>query len=215
MRAPVHDALAAVDQVVVVPVGEHLAHGARIVGIEREVLVVVIAGAPHALDLVHDGVAVFLAPLPAFLDERLAADLQARDALVGQLLVDLGLRGDASMVGAEDPARRATLHARVTRAGVLDGVVERMAHVQHARDVGRRDDDGVRMVGVFATAGAAVEVPRLVPCVEQRRLVRREIVVDLLAFFSHVGAPRTLETCQHILAQLPQSLPFFTSIEDG
>ena len=186
MRAPVDDALAAVDEAVVVPVGEHLAHGVRVIVVEREVLVVVVARAAHALDLAHDGVAVLLAPLPAGLDELLAADLQARDALVGELLVDLRLRGDARMVGAEHPARRTALHARMARARVLDGVVERMAHVQHARDVGRRNDDGVGMVGVLAPPLAALEVARILPCIEQRRLVRREIVVDLLAFFSHV-----------------------------
>ena len=185
MRAPVDDALATVDQLVVIPIGEDLAHGMRIVVVEREMLVIVIAAAAHALDLADDGVSILLAPLPAFVDERLTANLQAGDALVGKLLVNLGLGGDAGMVGAEHPARGTALHARMTRARILNRLVERMAHVQHARDVGRRDDDGEGVVGPLAHAGAAAEIPAIFPCLEQRRLVSREIVVDLLALVCH------------------------------
>lgn len=109
-----------VDDVLVEPVGEQLPHGAHVGRLEREVLVGVVAGAAHALDLVHDGGAVLLAPLVAFLDERLAADFQTGDALLGQALVHLGLGGDAGVVGADDPAGLETAHAGAADAGVLD-----------------------------------------------------------------------------------------------
>ena len=111
MRAPVDDALALVDEIVVVPVHEQLAHGLHVRRLQREVLVVVVARAAHALDLVHDGGAVLLVPVVARLDERLAPDLQTADTLIGQLLVHLGLRRDAGVVGAQDPARGTPLHA--------------------------------------------------------------------------------------------------------
>ena len=166
VRAPVHDALAAVDDVLVVPVGEQLPHGAHVGRLEREVLVGVVAGAAHALDLVHDGGAVLLAPLVAFLDERLAADFQARDALLGQAFVHLSLGGDAGVVGADDPAGFKAPHAGAADAGVLDGVVQGMPHVQHAGDVRRRDDDGVGFVGMLAEARRALEVAGVLPRLE-------------------------------------------------
>ena len=171
-RAPVHDALAAVDHVVMVPVAEDLAHGLGVLRRHGELLVVEIDGATHALDLLDDDSAVFLAPLLALLEELLAADLQARDALGLELLVDLGLCGDARMVGAQDPARRIAAHARVADIGVLDRVVERVPHMQHARDVWRRDDD--RAVALALRAGIVLAVE---PLVEHLLLNQRRIVV--------------------------------------
>ena len=197
--APVHDALALVDEVVVVPVHEQLAHGLHVGRLQREVLVGVVARAAHALDLVHDGGAVLLVPVVARLDERLAADFQTADALVGQLLVHLGLRGDAGVVGAEDPARGTALHAGAADARVLDGVVEGVAHVQHARDVRRRDDDGVGLPRARAQLGRALEVARVHPRVEKRALVGGEVVVDLLAAL-------VVRVIGHDLLFRPQSL---------
>ena len=179
MGTPVHDALSPVDELVMVPIGEHLAYRMRIIIVEREMLVVIIARAAHALDLAHDGVAIFLAPFPAFFDERIATDLQTRNTTVGKRLIHLRLRGDARMIGSEHPPRGASLHARVTCARILNGVVQSVAHMEHARDIRRRDDNRIRLIGVIAPTFAASEITRVFPRVEKRRLMRREIVVDL------------------------------------
>ena len=189
VRAPVHDALAAVDDVLVVPVGEQLPHGAHVGRLEREVLVGVVAGAAHTLDLVHDGGAVLLAPLVAFLDERLAADFQTGDALLGQALVHLGLGGDAGVVGADDPAGLETAHAGAADAGVLDGVVQRVPHVQHAGDVRRRDDDGVGLPRVLAEARRALEVAGVLPRLEDGPL-HGGVVGGLPLVLGHCLDPR-------------------------
>ncbi len=96
--APVDDTLAAVDEAVVVPVAEHLADRLGVLGIHGEALALEVDRASHALDLLDDGAAVLVRPLPAGVEELLATDLQAGDALALQLLIDLGLRGDARMV---------------------------------------------------------------------------------------------------------------------
>ena len=155
-RAPVDDALAAVDEAVVVPVAEDLAHGAGELGAHRELLVGEVDRAAHALDLGDDGAAVLARPVPTGVEELLAADLEAGDALALELLVHLGLRGDARVVSAQDPAGRAAAHASVAHVGVLDGVVHRVAHVQDARHVGRWDDDGAvpHPLGALVAAGA-------------------------------------------------------------
>ena len=98
--APVDDALAAIDQAVMIPVAEDLAHGLRVVLVHGEALVVEVDGAAHALDLFDDDAAVLVGPVPAGVDKLVATDLQAADALALELLIDLGLRGDTGMVGA-------------------------------------------------------------------------------------------------------------------
>ncbi len=179
-RAPVHDAAALVDKAIVVPVAEHLAHRMGIFGRHGELLVGVVARAAHARDLAHDGVAVILAPIPAGVDELLAPDLQAGNALFSELLVYLGLGGDAGMVGTKDPTGLVALHAGMADAGVLDGVVQGMAHVQHAGNVRGRDNDGVGIGAVLAEARRALKISLFLPGVEKRLF---PVLVRLIALF--------------------------------
>ena len=52
--------------------------------------------------------------------------------------------------------------------------------MQHARDVRRRDDNRVRIAGMCTKTGRALEITGLVPLVEKRLLMRREVVIDFL-----------------------------------
>ncbi len=56
------------------------------------------------------------------------------------------LCGNARVVGAGLPQGIAAPHAVVARQRVHDGVLKRVAHVQGARHVGRRDHDAVGLV---------------------------------------------------------------------
>ena len=58
-----------------------------------------------------------------------------------QLALDHHLGGDAGMVGARLPQHVAAAHALEAAQHVLQRVVERVAHVQRAGDVRRRDHD--------------------------------------------------------------------------
>ena len=180
--APVYDALAAIDQAVVVPVAEHLAHGLGVVLVHGEALVVEVDGAAHALDLLDDDAAVLVGPIPAGVDKLVATDLQAADALALELLVDLGLCGDTGVIGAEYPARGLAAHAGHADDGVLDGVVGGVTHVELAGHVGRRNGDGAVAHALTALVVAAVE-----PLLQDRRLVGRRIVV--LGHFFHISLP--------------------------
>ena len=180
--APVDDALAAVDQAVVVPVAEDLTHGLGVILVHGEALVVKVDGAAHALNLLDDDAAVLVSPVPAGVDELVAADLQAADALALELLVDLGLRGDTGVIGAQHPARGLAAHASHTDDGILDGVVGGVTHVELAGHVGRRNGDGAVAHALTALVVAAVE-----PLLQDRRLVGRRIVV--LGHFFHISLP--------------------------
>ena len=190
--APVHDALAAVDEPVMIPVHKDLAYGLGVLGAHRELLVFEVDGATHALDLVHDGAAVLAAPVPAGLKEPLAANLKARDALLLEPLVHLGLGGDSGVVRAEDPAGGTAAHAIVPDEAVLDGVVQRMAHVEDAGDVGGRDHDGA----VTDALGAPIAA-RTHPCLDELGLGCLR-VIGLWHLFH--GASLSSESCGHVLA---------------
>ena len=70
------------------------------------------------------------------------------------------LRGDAGMVGARLPQHVAPAHALEADENVLDRVVERVAHMQRARHIGRRDHDGV---GLGLRLAARLEEAALLP----------------------------------------------------
>jgi ribosomal protein S18 acetylase RimI-like enzyme len=83
-------------------------------------------------------------------------------ALLGELALDDVLRRDAGVVHAGQPERVVPLHPAAPDQDVLDGVVERVADVQRAGDVRRRDHDAVRL-GVLLARGR--EVAALDPAV--------------------------------------------------
>ena len=180
--APIDDALAAIDQAVMIPITEDLAYGLRVVLVHGEALVIEVDGAAHALDLLDDDAAVLVGPIPAGVDKLVATDLQAADALALELLVDLGLRGDTGVVGAQHPARGLAAHAGHTDNGILDRVIGGVAHVELASHVGRRNGDGAVAHALTALVVAAVE-----PLLQDRRLVGRRIVI--LGHFFHISLP--------------------------
>jgi hypothetical protein len=103
---------------------------------------------PEALELVGDLASMVVLPLPSALQELLAPQVMASEraargalAFLCDLLFDLGLGRDPRVVGAREPEGVIALHAAPANERVLNGIGERVAHVQHAGDVGRRDDD--------------------------------------------------------------------------
>ena len=59
-----------------------------------------------------------------------------------ELALDHHLGGDAGVVGAGDPEGEVAEHAVPAREDVHLGLVEHVAHVEAAGDVGRREQDG-------------------------------------------------------------------------
>ena len=148
LRVPVHQALAAVDQALLVQAHEGLSDDAAQLVVHGEVFAAPVHAVAHAAHLRGDGVARLFLPLPHLGDEVLArlgwggAHVVAADALLLQLALHHDLRGDARVVGAGHPHRVEAAHAMVAGQAVHDRLVERMAHVQRARHVGGRQLDG-------------------------------------------------------------------------
>jgi hypothetical protein len=144
-RAPVDDAVAAVDEPLLVQTHEHLAHRRGELRVQREAGARPVRRRPDGAELPQDGAARLADELPHAFDEGLAAQVVARLSLAREQALDHVLRGDAGVVGAGEPERLAPLHPPPADEHVLHRVVEAVPHVQHRRHVGRRDDDHVRI----------------------------------------------------------------------
>ena len=142
-RVPVHQALAPVDQAVVVEAHEHLLHRLRQSRVHGEALPGPVHGGAQAADLAGDIAAGLGLPFPDLIEEFLPPQVVAGNPLRPQLALHHHLGGDAGVVRAHLPQGVVALHAVVADQGIHDGVVEAVAHVQAAGDVGRGDHDAV------------------------------------------------------------------------
>ena len=151
VRTPVDQPVAAVDQPLLVQADEHLLDRAGAALVHRETLALPVAGRADRLELADDAAAVFLAPCPCPLKEPVAPDGFFRQAIGAHGLDHLRLRRDGGVIRAGHPQRFIPLHPAVAGEDILQGVVQRMPHVQLAGDVGGRHHDGVRLF--FAAVG--------------------------------------------------------------
>ncbi len=140
---PVHQPLVFVDQPVAMQFDEHFHDGPRQALVHGETLARPVAGGAQPLQLVDDDAAALVLPLPDALEEFLPPHLAAAGLLaLHQLPLHHHLGRDAGMIGAGLPQHVAAAHPLEAAEDVLQGVVERMPHVQRARHVRRRDHDG-------------------------------------------------------------------------
>ncbi len=158
-RVPVDQALGFVDQPFAAQLHEHLGDRLRQAFVEREALAAPVARGAEALELGDDGAARLGLPLPDPREKRFPSQGPTVGLLaLHQLALDHHLRGDPRVVGAGLPEHVLAVHAVVATEDVLQGVVERVAHVQGAGDVGRRNDDakglGARPLGAAGAKGA-------------------------------------------------------------
>jgi len=168
-RVPVDQALAAVDEALLPQAHEGLDDGVVANVVHREALARPVGGGAHGLQLLDDAAAVLVLPGPDLFEERLAAEVVTRLVLVTlQLALDDGLGGNAGVVDSGQPQRRLTAHAVGARQQVLERDEQRVAHVQRARDVGRRHHDHIGLLvagarGVHVGGEDAGVVPARVP----------------------------------------------------
>ena len=105
-RAPVDDAVVAVDPAAPVEMHEEAQHGPDVGLVHREALAPVVERGAQPAVLVHDHAAVPLEPLPDARLERLAAEILPGQPLLGQLPLDDVLGRDPGVVVARLPERR-------------------------------------------------------------------------------------------------------------
>ena len=116
--------------------------------------------------------------------KRLAAERAAVGFLaLGELALDDHLGGDAGVVGARLPQHVAAVHPLIAAEHVLQRVVERVAHVQVAGDVGRRNDDAIGL-GVAPLGPSGAKRARRLPARGDALLD----IGDFERFFHHLAA---------------------------
>ena len=142
-RVPVDEALATVDQALLVQAHERLDHRFGGHRVHREYAAGPVSRGAEAAHLALDRVAGVLLPLPHLLDETFAPQRVARVAVafLREIARHHHFGGDAGVVAAHLPQGVVAAHAVVADQCVLQRVLERVAHVQGAGDVGRRQQD--------------------------------------------------------------------------
>ena len=176
-RAPVDDAIRAIDPAALPEPDEERHHRPDVAVVHREALARVVERRAEPSVLAHDRAAGPLEPLPRQLDERLAPDLLTRATLLRERSLDDVLRRDARMVVAGLPERVEAAHPVPADEHVLDRAIECVTHVQVAGDVGGRDADDVRLV--VARAGAGRIQAFGLPCLLPARLDAARVVAGI------------------------------------
>ena len=161
--APVHQAVAPVDEALFIQPHEHLAHGLGAALVHGEALPVPVAARAHAAKLAGDAPAVLPLPGPGVLQEAFAAQHFLGESLAAELFHHLHLGGDGCVVGAGQPEGGVALHAVVADQRILKRGIHGVAHVQLPRHVGRRHHDGKGLLALVDLRGeSAAFFPLLV-----------------------------------------------------
>jgi hypothetical protein len=97
------------------------------------------------------------------LQKLLTAEVTLFDALLGKAVYNLSLSCDRGMISAWHPQSILAVKACLANQDVLNGIVEHMAHVEHACHVWRRNYNSVRLTPVGLRLKQAVLQPIFIP----------------------------------------------------
>ncbi len=147
-RAPVDNPVSPVNQSFLVQPAEHFLHRPAEAFIHGEAFTIPVAGTSQFFQLVDNGAAIVLLPRPDLFQKGFALKIVAARPLFRQLALDDVLRGDSRVVGARHPQRVFALHAPPADEHILNGIIERVAHVQNTGHIRRRNHDGGRIPGL-------------------------------------------------------------------
>ena len=175
LRAPVDDAVAAVDQALVIELDKHLQYRVGAALVHGESLTAPIAGRSQAAQLTLDASTVFRLPLPGTLEEALAAQILFGQTFLGHSLDDLDLGGDGRMVRAGQPKGIIPQHAVVAHEDIGHGVIHSVTHVQLAGDVGRGHHDAEGL-GAFRLVFGRLEESFALPFFIQTAFHRLRVI---------------------------------------
>ncbi len=131
--------------------------------VHRECCTVPITASAKLAELLEDNAAMLVCPVPSVLEKLLTGEVCLLDALLCEAVYNLGLCGDAGVVGARNPTCVLTLHARTAHENILDCIVEHVAHVEHTRHVRWWDDHSIRFTTIWLGAEELVVEPVLIP----------------------------------------------------
>ena len=162
-RAPVDDALVAINQSLAVEVDKGGAHRLGRPGVQGKAQARPVAGGAQPLVLLIDGITVAGDPFPNPFLKLFPAQFLAAGTLFRQQAFHHPLGSDTGVVFAGQPQGSVAGHPPPAGQGVLDAGGEGVAQVQLPGDIGRRHDDGVgRLAGDYLRGEIALAEPVLV-----------------------------------------------------
>ena len=162
---PVHHTCAPVNQAFAIKINENIDYGIVQGRLHGKARAIPVAAGAEFLELFQDDTAVFMGPLPGVFKKLLAGEVALADTFFGQHAHHLSFGGNARVVGSRNPAGIFPFHARLANQHILDGIVEHVAHVQNAGDIGRRYDDGIGFALIGNRAEQTLVHPVLIPFV--------------------------------------------------
>ncbi len=163
MRVPVDQPLVAIDEALIIERHEDLLHGLAQSLIHGEALARPVGGDAEPLVLTDNRAAGFFLPGPDTFGEFFPCEIGTLLLLQREIALDHHLRRDAGMVGARLPEHILAAHPLEPDQHILEGMVQRMAHMQDAGDIRRRDHDAIGLGSrVHARLETAGILPRLV-----------------------------------------------------
>ncbi len=168
---PVDHPLAAVDKPAAVKIDKYLCDTFRPQFVHGEGGAAPVARGSELAQLLQDDASILVSPVPRVFQKLLACEIALLDSLFGKLGHDFGLCGYRSMVGAGHPQGVFARHAGAAHEYVLYRVVEHVAHVEHACDIGRRDNDRIGFARVGSALEEVVTHPVVIPFVFNLRRV--------------------------------------------
>ena len=146
-RAPVNQAVSAINPAFVVQVDEEFRYGLAAAFVHGKALSPPVTGVAQLPALLRDPAAVLLFPRPSVLQKLLSSELVL--VLAGILVELVGyfyLGGNAGVIAARKPQRAVAFHTLPTGQHILKGLVQSVSHVQLPRDIWRRHYDGKRFL---------------------------------------------------------------------
>ena len=145
-RRPVDQTVSLVNHALIIKVLKNGLHSAREAIVQGETLARPIYGVTNGTHLVLDGATVLFFPLPDLVNELFALVVPALFALgLLELGLDLGLGGNAGVIGTRQPQGGVALHALAADNGINQRVVQSVAHMQLTGHIRRRQHDGIRL----------------------------------------------------------------------
>ncbi len=163
LRVPVHDAVAAVDEAVLVHRGEHFVHATVQSRLHRVALAAPVAAGSHLPDLAADGSPALFDEIGDPLYQFLTAELLPwvlHSFLFLELLDDDVFGRDGCMIGTRDPEGLLPAHACEPNEDVFQRQHHRMTQMQLPRGIGRRHTDGE---GLLFALCIGLEGPAFLP----------------------------------------------------
>jgi ATP-dependent Lon protease len=140
--APVDNIFSLVDEAFFIKPDEYGSYRFGQALVKSEPLPVPVAGISKLFHLVRDSAAVLFFPLPDLLHKLLPAEVVPCMALLRKHSLHHVLGGYSGMVRSREPEDVVPLHTLVPAQNILEGVVERMTHVQGAGYVRGWNNDG-------------------------------------------------------------------------